>query len=859
MNRFHRFTFTTLVLAVCLTCFPSAISNALRAETPATKTSETPESTPPDEGSDKPEEPANPESTEPPPPNANPSSIIGEQADLPRLDEIPLPQSGELLQATPFDWVVLITERVVQVDPIAPRPDTLKILEEEFQKLNKLPMPKREIDPIGYEELLQRKREARYLTIFLQEGEDLEFSIDRRFIKEIIHFEDVILRRVDKLLDELKPGEAYELLEVVYDRDPLWPGVDQREKRLLLTEALLREQQGELEDSLGFLERLHTRDAAFPQLEDAVIRVTGSLHQQSLAEKSYRRARFFLKRLKLLYPSNPANAERTQPMIDLAKTELDAALQLEQRKEFAEAVAHAETAARIWPSLAELRGQYERMHNRFQRIRIGILAQAQTAPSDRLFSTAADQRVRLLTQVPFFNVERIEGATLRYRSRVIDEWEPTALGRSIIFHPQLRRRSWESIAPFSSSRLVEQILFRIRPDSPVYDERLDNLIDVVEFRSPQEFEIRFSEVPLNPPALLTFDCIPAEDDDLSAPLLPQHGARFTLVANENKEQLFERLRPEPLESPERHVARVTEVLYDRPDVAVQALIRGEVDMLDQVQPWDAPALAKQANVFILPYAVPGTHVIQFHPRSKLTRNRALRRAMTLALDRSTLLQTLMLRSSGAGVGQLTTAPYRTTHPGYNQALAVHSKDPRLAISLGVAAKKEMGGELPHLKFAIADPPNPPEVVQRLIESWEQIGVSVQLVSPDTLSQSSLTEESPPWDLVYRIVHLADPQVDLWPFLTLQDRPTVSALAGVPAWLRQKLLLLDQAGDFETSNSRLRELQQLLWAEAELIPLWEIREHMAVRKHMRGIPDQPVYFYQNVEQWRSLPWYPAEVD
>lgn len=827
--------------------FAEAGPAEVSAETEKPATESSPEKTPPAEG----------EASEVPvDPNANPVEIIGEEAALPNIQDLPLPTSGELLQSAPFDWVVLNTDKVVIVEPVAPRPDTLLKLEEEYQRLNKLPLPKKEDDPVGREELLAKRNEARFLKIALQEGEEVDFSIERKLIKEVIHFEDLILRRVDQLLAEVKPGEAYELLELVYDREPQWPGIDKREQDLLFAEAKLRDGRSEPEDALGFVERLHARNGTYPNLEELAVKVTGTLHREAIENQDYRRARFFLKRLIKLYADQSSIKDREQELAGLARNELDVALESERKSDPSTAVLHAETAIRIWPTLPELRGHFERMHTRFQRIRIGVVEHASTSPGDRLFTSAGDRRVRLLTQVPLFNVERQDGVTLRYRSQVIDEWEPTDLGRSIRFYPRFRRRPWESLAVFSSSKLVEQILEQIDPHSPVYDERLDNLINGVEFHSPQEFEVNFSEVPLNPAALLTFDVLPADSQEAAAVSLPQHGVRFTLVNESGNEHVFERVRPETPESALRHVARITEVRYPDRDLAVQGMIRGEVEMLDDLQPWDIRLLEKQANVFVLPYVIPATHVIQYHPRSKYTQNRALRRALSLALDRIEILDRMILR--GTEFGRLTTAPFRSKHPGYNQTLESPSEDPRLAISMFLAARKELGGELPPLKLAIADSPNPPEVVEKLKEAWKKVGIQVEVVSTEVLTTDSLNSDAPAWDMVYRIVHLTDPQVDLWPFLTFQKRPTVDALSGVPAWLRQKLLLLDQAGDYDTANERLRELHQLLWAEAELLPLWEIDEYLAARKHLRGLPDLPMYFYQNVEQWRSLPWVPPEV-
>lgn len=848
-----------MLMGACLLCLTFAGQISLHAESPPPKgQAATAEKSESKEGDKSADEKAESEEL-PEDPGANPNSIIGTDANLPLISEMPIPESGALLQGLPFDWVVLVTEKVVVVDPVLPRPQTLEKLEAEFQRLSKIPLPKREEDPIGREELLTKRRAARFLNITLQEGDELEFSIDRALINEVLHFEDVILRRVDILLEELKPGEAYELLELVYDRDRNWPGIEQRERALLFSEAGLREKNGELEDSLGFLERLHSQDPVYPKLEEAVVRVTGALHQSAVESHDFRLARFFLNRVRKLYPSAAAVQDRTSQLMGLAQAELDQALESERKSDFSAAIEFAEKATRIWPTLPNLRGSFDRMHTRFQRIRVGVIGFAHTTTSDRLFDSVHDRRNRNLTQVPLFNVERQDGVTLRYRSRVLDEWEPTALGRSIIFHPRFRRLSWESLPAFSSSRLVEQILIRIDPASPIYDERLDNLIDQVEFRSPQEFEVQFAEVPLNAAGLLTFDALPAGQLNTDIASLPQNGHRFTLVKEDETEQVYERIRPESFELQVRHVARITETLYPSRDRAVQGMIRGEIDLLDDIQPWDVALLAKQANVFVLPYVIPSNHVIQFHPRSKYARNRTLRRSLSLALDRSGILNQEILHNTATAQGVLTTAPFRNTHPGYNQTLDIPIEDARLAISLALAARKELGEDLPPLKLALADSPNPPEVINKLIANWKRVGIEVEVVPSDLLTQASLGADNPPWDMVYRIVRMTDPQVELWPFLTLQKHPTVSALASLPAWLRQKLLLLDQSGNYDTANERLRELHQLLWAEAELIPLWEVKEHLAARKHLRGLVDPPMYFYQNVEQWRSLPWFPMEVE
>ena len=116
---------------------------------------------------------------------------------------------------------------------------------------------------------------------------------------------------------------------------------------------------------------------------------------------------------------------------------------------------------------------------------------------------------------------------------------------------------------------------------------------------------------------------------------------------------------------------------------------------------------------------------------------------------------------------------------------------------------------------------------------------------------------PAWDLVYRKVSMCEPAVELWPFLTLEERPTVEGLSHLPDWLRQELVSLERVGDWKTAQRILHELHKHLWAEVFVLPLWEVADFMVFRKEVRGVPIRPMHTYQNIDRWVVQPWYPRE--
>ena len=87
---------------------------------------------------------------------------------------------------------------------------------------------------------------------------------------------------------------------------------------------------------------------------------------------------------------------------------------------------------------------------------------------------------------------------------------------------------------------------------------------------------------------------------------------------------------------------------------------------------------------------------------------------------------------------------------------------------------------------------------------------------------------------------------------------VESLSHLPDWLSHLLIELDNAGDWDTANRILQRLHYQLWAEVQLIPLWEINDFMVIRKNINGLSTRPLHPYQNIERWIVEPWYPNEL-
>ncbi|HLQ45940.1 MAG TPA: hypothetical protein VK137_14470, partial [Planctomycetaceae bacterium] len=205
-----------------------------------------------------------------------------EDAPLPRKEEMlrNLPTKADLLTKPPVDWVVLKKEKkdeVLIVKPISPRPRTLEILDEKRKEFLK-PVKVTRLPGESNDAFLTRQRQAaedarkqreKFETIEVELPDSTKVSEDQddtsyklnveKFVSEIIHHEDLMMKRVDLLLETQELEDAYELLLVLDRRSPGWPGYDERLNRFLLIDAQGKLSRGEAEPAFVLLEQLHAR------------------------------------------------------------------------------------------------------------------------------------------------------------------------------------------------------------------------------------------------------------------------------------------------------------------------------------------------------------------------------------------------------------------------------------------------------------------------------------------------------------------------------------------------------------------------------------------------------------------------
>jgi ABC-type transport system substrate-binding protein len=322
-------------------------------------------------------------------------------------------------------------------------------------------------------------------------------------------------------------------------------------------------------------------------------------------------------------------------------------------------------------------------------------------------------------------------------------------------------------------------------------------------------------------------------------------------------QYFAAEAGQPKEIIERRYASVSQ--------AISAMKRGDVQVLDRLNPWNLAAVQAAKDVTVEAYGVPLVHCLIPNFRKPLTASRTFRRALAYGIHRKVILDQMCdghempgccLVSSPfpAGIGADDPINY-----ALNPSIEPRPYDPRLAIALaGVAlksystAQKEQGKAAKTMpRLVLAYPPD--EIAQGACMSIKRqlalLGITLELQALEGPLPQRIPEQA---DLLYVELAAWEPLADANRLLGENG-----LAGGCSPHMSLALRQLDQASDWTQVRDRLREIHRLVNDETAVVPLWQLTEHFAYHKSLKGVVPRPVSLYQNVEQWRPTFQYPAE--
>lgn len=637
---------------------------------------------------------------------------------------------------------------------------------------------------------------------------------------------------------------------------PSWPRFDEVHQRLVFKDSDQQLERGNLEEALRLLDELWKPGSAVPGLTARLGRVVDRLITPCVERNDYRQARHFLGYLASRDPASSVVKKWRDDLAGRAATVIDEARTAATTGDAPAAARTVDLAARIWPEAAGLKDAHRELTERHQILRVAVPHLA-GEPVRGGIPSEADERVRWLTEAKLFEPTAITDQGVRYRSSFFESWEPTDLGRRVQFRLKLKRADWEARTLVTSADVHAELMSRMDPNSPHFDERMAGFVDGITVQSPMDFTVNFRQLPLRPEALWQMTVAVGEatrslnedaaGGDATGRELGRE--RFQALSHSDDMAAYRRVRTQPATTRQRRVDEVDEIRYESWDRALQGLLRGDVSVVPIAGLRDLKSLQDDGRFFVMPHAIPRSHFLVFNPRQRALRDGQFRRALLHGIPRERLLKEVVLRDVNGPHARLVTCPFASNSYGYNRQLPQADYDPPLAAALALTAKKQLGGELSALRLICPNDAPLRETALAMIEEWRRVGIEVRLLGE--------TDPDGDWDICYRTAKSVEPLTEVWPLLTMQPSARVDALQSLSEPTRRLLLELERTVDWTTATKLLHRLLVDLLIEARYIPLWEVDEYLVARKNVTGIPTRPIHAYDDIERWTVQSWYPVE--
>jgi hypothetical protein len=730
----------------------------------------------------------------------------------------------------------------------------------------------------------------------------LEVRVLRTKVTKIIHHEDHMLLKVDSLLAEKNIELANELLVQLQRQWPDWPGLAERMHKFLFTDASERLAAGDAEACLMLCAELKPQKGDYPGLSELSGQAAERLVKTAQESGDHVRARYYLMRLDDLFPGHPVFQQLSQGYATQATAMMNEAVAQGKAGKIAEAATLASEAVKAWPRLPALKAPHKAATERYQRLTVGVV-RLPGGKKATPFSAEADVRAERLVKHRLFEIDDYRGGVPHYRTAYLDEWEPFDLGRRMKFSLSQTRQPWEAQPRTDATQFVAGLSEAIDPTSPAFDERLASYLKSVTLSSPSEFEVTFARVPVRIESAMRSAPLTGQ---IAAPALANDGklkpvafegagsdstelkGGFPLVSVDDKQAVFRRAIAEPNGLERYHLTEVIEKRYENPEKALRGLQEGEVAMLPDLPDWIIRRVRGnkdfEKQYFIQKYAMPTTHVLQINPKSRPLGFRELRRALFQSIDRERLLYEIVLRDQPladqsrelvrltkerpagdadveklkvelrdkklATNGRLTNSPFPQFSYAVSPRLPDQPFDLSGSVALTIAVGQQMGGNIPVLRMAVPPEEIPQAIAKKLVAVWGRIGVNVEIVGED---------DADSWDLAYRTLQLEEPITDLWTFLTVRPHARIEDLAPFPDWMKQELIALDRSSDWNRAVELCQTLHRHLWSDMRFMPLWELDGFMIYRKQVRGVPQDPLHCYEQIDRWNVEAWYASDTN
>ncbi|MCA9223002.1 MAG: hypothetical protein KDA71_21940 [Planctomycetales bacterium] len=716
-----------------------------------------------------------------------------------------------------------------------------------------------------------------------------KYQVPWRNIVEVKLFESMLVEEAQRLTNEKQYDEAYRFLEHVMNYYPQHPGLQEAVNEFLLNNAVEAFRQKKYIEVFSMLEELHQNSPKFRT--ETVLRgfdqAANALLKHHMDEGNIVAAQMLLTRLESSYSDKQvtAIANWRGQLSSMAAVKRDAAKKALTDQNMREAYKLVQEMLHIYPNVPGGPELGQQVANTYPLVYVGVTQPAADYEPNQIENWASRRAGRLVSRMLLeFRQPGAEGGEYAFPLGTITLSED---------RQQLMLRVNSKIngvtAPLTGFEVSRRLIDLATIGNSDYTPSWASLVSGVQVSNVFDVYADFRRPHVLPQAML----LTRFSDQVSSPESMDGSGSYYLGGKAENEQQFLLKPNDPFARPGQP-KEIVERYFASAEEAKQALMRGDIDVLDQLYPADAAKLRSRSDLEVRQYAMPQVHVLVPVSDHPYLENRNFRRALVYAINREGILKQELLNQEEVPGCQVISGPFpagrNEVDPlgyAYDSTIRPLPYNPRLAFALALTSQFEIktlaekkGEKIGDMIEGIPMPEDPDmtDEERKLMEeeaakakpvppakalvighpATELARVACQAIQQQLTSvkiRCSLKElplglthdPENKCDLLYVTAAVWEPIVDARRLLG----PDGLAQSNNP-YINLQLRKLESARSWKDVRDALHDLHSRVAGEMTVLPLWQTVDHYAYRKSVRGIGDRPVSLYQDVEQWSISP-------
>ena len=689
------------------------------------------------------------------------------------------------------------------------------------------------------------------------ERPDKKFEISWDDIERIELYEQIIMREIEEMVAAKDFSGAFRYIGFLYRNYPDTPNLDDLRKRLLLENGAYLFAQKQYEPALVVMESLYRGDPQYEssKVSTAISKLADFIITNLMEKKDLARSQNWIRRFESEFPQlDLSSIKKWKTQLEsMAQEKMNACIALKNEGKYRQAKDAAVEVLATWPEIAGIKELIAELDAIYPSIRVGVMQKATRFEPTNIVNWSARRGGSLLVR-SLFELRQIgtEGGTY---VMPLGKFTQSDDRRSV--QVQLTGVDGKTVRQWDAYWLAQWIAGRADPDSSSYQPTWGAIFRDAVVTSPGLIDIRLQYPHVLPQALLQWPFPDSLLQILPPDELKKVETSFQLGPVDEATTAY--LLRDGTKRTDKQPLEITEVYYDDPVAARNDLLRGEIDVIDQIFPADATKLAEQDGVRIDTYALPTVYSLVIRPTNHaFLKKLEFRRALMYAVDRNRLLYDEILGGANKEDGRLVSGPFpagtSVDDPlayAYDFSVQPYAYQPRLAKLLVTLTQK-------HLEEAAkkAEKPVEPLTTVRLgvpnletmrvaggamVQQWQAVGIPSELV---ILPPGEALDQDKACDLVLVSAAMWEPATDAERFLG-EDGPA----AIEDPFIVQGLKSLRAARNWREVRARTQELHRLVHYHLPVLPLWQITDRFAVRDTVQGVSARPVSLYQEIQRWR----------